>query len=353
MTTETCVVRAPADCDAPMEFTEPFRLASSGGSGLGVQVLLSPQSRYIAVSECNAPTRRIGPSVQDLTLTWTVRIVDTETLAPVGEYLLQLPLSSPARSGVSSQRRDNGSSGGKAAANPTARQFSMARDRDTGEDVAGRGTNNGVIGPTVCMEWSARDELLAVWPTSTTHIFILSPTRATNRPLLCINEQGAVGVAAIKWTPDGTGLLVTLRYGMGIKYWRLDCAHPVHLFPYPKATEGSPPAVFSSDGRYMAILHRRDGADHIAVYARIAGQDASDGDWQVVHVHGSISYFVTDADGIVCTVAECARRCKSRWHQFCARNGRPARVCPVGALSVRLGVAIESNARVEEGEWVY
>ena len=95
-----------------------------------------------------------------------------------------------------------------------------------------------------------------------------------------IQELSAVGIAGYKWTPDSTGLLVNLKYGMGIKYWRLDCKYPVHLFPYPKSTEKDS-MVFSEDGKFLAILHRRDGVDHIAIYSRLEQSE----DWRVLKVH--------------------------------------------------------------------
>lgn len=231
-----------------MEFTEPFKI-NSANAGSAV-VSLSPHSRYIAVSEFVPPTRRISSVKSELVPAWKVKIVDTETLAVLREYLLELPTSVVP-----------GAGSGLVAVN-------------------GKTFSSPSLGSSVRLQWSPNGNYLAVWPQDAAFIFVVAPSLPSNQPLLRINETVALGLSGFKWTPDSTGLLVSLFSGMGIKHWRLDCKHAVHLFPYPKFTaEG---IDFSADGQFMAILHRRDYVDHIAVYGRVS--DGEDGDWQVIHV---------------------------------------------------------------------
>lgn len=129
------------------------------------------------------------------------------------------------------------------------------------------------------MSWSPSGEWLAAWPTDTAYIYLLQPERGL---ILRIDEAAAVGIASLHWNPQSTSLLVNLQYGMGIKLWSLKSSasgallkQPMHLFPYPKNGAGQL-LDFSADGLVMAILHRRDGVDHIAIYTT--------SDWHVITV---------------------------------------------------------------------
>ena len=111
---------------------------------------------------------------------------------------------------------------------------------------------------------------LAAWPQDTSIIFVLCPqsTGASVNEPLCVFKNFAVGIASFKWTPDSTGLLVNLQYGMGIKYWRLDYQISCSLVSLSENSWTGWWNVFSQDGKHLAILHRRDAVDHIAIYKR-------------------------------------------------------------------------------------
>lgn len=246
-----------------MEFTESFPICQQGSSS--GNLLLSPSSHQIAISEFYAADRRIGSSAVEVLPAWAVRIVETDSLAVLREFHLRLPLVL-AGGGNVDNNRDNNSAMRKRQFVMTKSSLSSATNTDKSS-----GTLTSHIGSSLTMKWSPDGRFLAAWPQDTSIIFILCPESTGSHlsdPLLRIQESAAIGLANFKWTPDSSGLLINLRYGMGVKYWRLDCKYPVHLFPYPKNVEKEDGMVFSDDGKCLAILHRRDAVDHIAVYTR-------------------------------------------------------------------------------------
>lgn len=279
-----------------MEFTESFPITQNGSST--GQLLLSPSSHLIAISEFYMADRRIGSSPQEVLPAWTVRIVETESLGTLREFHLKLPFELAGKE-ISKGNESN---------SIRKRQFVMGGLMATGTGGSSVSSFSSTltspqIGPNLIMEWSPDGRFLAVWPQDTSIIFICCPESSgssSNDPILKIQELSAVGIAGYKWTPDSTGLLVNLKYGMGIKYWRLDCKYPVHLFPYPKSTERDS-MVFSEDGKFLAILHRRDGVDHIAIYSRSEQTE----DWRVLQVELKIFYWHL----LLFLVVKCTRRC--------------------------------------------
>jgi WD40 repeat protein len=250
-----------------MEFSETFKISERINNSAN-SVLFSPNSRYICTSEFRQPSRRIGTSVSEILPSWLVRVFDAQTLALLHEYVLALPEAlffkhaKEAKSTLSS------------ASN---RQFLTGKR----SDVAVESTSSApAIGAEIELVWSPNSHFLAAWPVDVPIVFVCAPALKISAPLLRIEEQAAVNISSLRWTPDSQGLLTLLSFGMGIKYWRLDCKQVMHLFPYPKNVQN--PLAFSANGRFMALLHRRDGVDHIAVYER--NSDATEGDWSVVHV---------------------------------------------------------------------
>ena len=269
-----------------MEFTESFPICqNSSNSG---QILLSPSSHELAISEFYPADRRIGSIAEEVLPAWSVRIMECESLCTLREFYLKLPLD--LISG-----KDN-----ITAAKASDSIRSSKRQFVTGKPSQSQLSNNSTtvtspqIGSGLLMKWSPDGRFLAAWPQDTSIIFILCPQStgpSVNEPLLRIQELSAVGISSFKWTPDSSGILVNLQYGMGIKFWRLDCKYPVHLFPYPKSIEKDEGMVFSEDGQHLAILHRRDAVDHIAVYKR---NDQNE-DWNVLRVRLELNLLFINA----------------------------------------------------------
>ena len=197
-----------------------------------------------------------------------MRVFEAQTLALLHEYVLELPQA------LFSKQQNEAKSSAMPAVN---RQFLTGKR----SDVPPTSTSSApAIGAQIQLLWSPNSHFLAAWPVDVPIVFVCAPALKTSSPLLRIEEQAAVNICGLRWTPDSQGLLTVLSFGMGIKYWRLDCKQAMHLFPYPKNVQD--PIAFSEDGKFMALLHRRDLVDHIAVYER--NSDSSEGDWSVVHV---------------------------------------------------------------------
>jgi hypothetical protein len=264
-----------------MEFTESFPISNNHSSGHG-QISLSPSSHQMAISEFYSADRRIGTAPQEVLPAWSVRIVETDTLSTIREFHLKLPLNL-----VEPELQSQNSHSNNTTTSTNKRQFVMGGLAKSSTSSNNKNYNSTtltspLIGPNLILKWSPDGRFVAAWPQDTALIFILCPfTTGRNSldPLLRIQELAAVGIASLEWTPNSCGLLVSLKYGMGIKYWRLDCKNPVHLFPYPKSTQNS--MVFSPNGLFLAILHRRDGVDHIAIYSRQNSKE----DWKVLQVN--------------------------------------------------------------------
>lgn len=267
--------RAPCN---QMEFTESFPICQNSNSSNSGQLLLSPSSSLLAISEFYPADRRIGSSVEEVLPAWSVRIIETESLCTLREFYLKLPLDLiPGKDQASAAIKASDS------IRSSKRQFVTGKPSQSASSNVSTTVTSPRIGPALLMKWSPDGRFLAAWPQDTSIIFVLCPQStgaSVNEPLLRIQELAAVGIASFKWTPDSTGLLVNLQYGMGIKYWRLDCKYPVHLFPYPKTLERDDGMVFSQDGKHLAILHRRDAVDHIAIYKRNNQSE----DWNVLRV---------------------------------------------------------------------
>lgn len=255
-----------------MEFTETFKISQEALPSAANVVSFSPNSRYIATSEYRPPARRIGVSVGEILPSWIVRIYESESMNMTRDYVLELPAALFSLSAVKERQQ---------SATIQNRQFLTGKRTDVPVSST---TAAPTISAQVNLAWSPNGHFLAVWPVDASVIFIIAPSRAEASPLLRIEEQAAVGIQSIKWTPNSAGLLAILSFGMGIKYWRLDCKQAMHLFPYPKSV--ADPIDFSADGKFMALLHRRDGADHIAIYqSNEEESQVTEGDFSVVHVN--------------------------------------------------------------------
>jgi hypothetical protein len=260
-----------------MEFTEPIGATAinpnSHSSASQQTFSLAPNGRWLALALHNPPFRKhplpaAAANSTDLLPSWEVKIVDTESLGALGGFTLALP-----------EREDSRANAKQNTLPARTRQFIHTKT----PGAAAVSSHLARVGPQLQLLWSPDASLLAAWPRDTAHIYILHVSSSTGvaKHLMRIDELAAVGIASLHWTPDSRGLLVNLSFGMGIKYWSLtDSRLPLHLFPYPKTSDGNI-IDFSADGTFMAILHRREGLDHIAIYGHDANQQHH---WHVVNV---------------------------------------------------------------------
>lgn len=85
-----------------------------------------------------------------------------------------------------------------------------------------------------------------------------------NTDWTCKIDHGSMGLTAVKWAPDGRHILSTSEFKLRITVWSL-INKSVSYIKYPKhSTKGMD---FSMDGKYMALLERRNYKDFVSVFA--------------------------------------------------------------------------------------
>ncbi|XP_026577859.1 WD repeat-containing protein WRAP73 [Pseudonaja textilis] len=102
----------------------------------------------------------------------------------------------------------------------------------------------------------------------------------------CKIDEGSAGLVASSWSPDGRHILNTTEFHLRITVWSL-CTKSVSYIKYPKACQQG--LAFTKDGRYLALVERRDCKDYVSLFVcsdwqllrhfEIDTQDAAGIDW--------------------------------------------------------------------------
>uniref|UniRef100_A0A8B9HQF0 WD repeat containing, antisense to TP73 n=1 Tax=Astyanax mexicanus TaxID=7994 RepID=A0A8B9HQF0_ASTMX len=79
----------------------------------------------------------------------------------------------------------------------------------------------------------------------------------------CKIDEGSIGLVSSRWSPDGRHILNTTEFHLRVTVWSL-CNKSVSYIKYPKACQKG--MDFSADGRYMALVERRDCKDFISIF---------------------------------------------------------------------------------------
>lgn len=116
--------------------------------------------------------------------------------------------------------------------------------------------------------WSPNGRLIAMVEYGLSLIYVWD-MELDSRPVCTIRENPLLGVEKVQWTPDSLHLLVSLRFCVAIRLWRIDERFPHETFSNPKFCDRG--ITFSVDGRWMAILHRREFEDVITTYDCLSG----------------------------------------------------------------------------------
>lgn len=80
----------------------------------------------------------------------------------------------------------------------------------------------------------------------------------------CKIDEGPLGLAHVRWAPDGRHVLATSEFRLRITVWSL-LDRSVFFLRFPKFAKSA--LSFSADGEHMALAHRRDGRDYVQVLA--------------------------------------------------------------------------------------
>jgi len=80
----------------------------------------------------------------------------------------------------------------------------------------------------------------------------------------CEIDEGPLGLAHVRWSPDGRHVLATSEFRLRITIWSL-LDRSVSFLRFPKFDNAA--LSFSPDGEHMAVGHRRDGRDFVQILA--------------------------------------------------------------------------------------
>jgi hypothetical protein len=82
----------------------------------------------------------------------------------------------------------------------------------------------------------------------------------------CKIDEGPAGVAAARWSPDGSCVLAYASMGIRTTVWSLAQRRCHYLAGCKGAADPSTTAGFSPDGTQYAQLERYECCDHVSVY---------------------------------------------------------------------------------------
>ncbi|KAL4858112.1 WD repeat-containing protein [Chlorella vulgaris] len=110
------------------------------------------------------------------------------------------------------------------------------------------------------ISWSPDSDhiLCALFKRATVQVFCVSDS-----DWACNIAEGPAGIVAARWTPDGQHILLTADFGVRLSAWSLvdqSCAY----LRGPKHAQAG--LAFSPDGSLLAVAHRSDCKDSVAVY---------------------------------------------------------------------------------------
>lgn len=116
------------------------------------------------------------------------------------------------------------------------------------------------------VEWCSDSSLVlcAMFKRSVIQIWSLS------QPTWCCKiDEGTAGIIGFSWSPDARHVLTIAEFHVRITVWSL-VNKAVSYIRYPKSIESS--HAFSPDGRYLALIERRDCKDYISIFSCSAWQ---------------------------------------------------------------------------------
>jgi WD40 repeat protein len=164
---------------------------------------------------------------------------------------------------------------------PSGRYVAGLYRRDTAQlFVAVHFTTNGALHYLLTVPESSPGRRELVWAPNNQFLLLVDYVlaklfvwdfEASGQPICSITENVRLGVERIMWAPDSHHVLVVLKHRVAARIWKLDEKFPRAVIHSPKFTDRG--FTFSPDGRWLAVLVRREFEDVIIVY---------DSAWRVV-----------------------------------------------------------------------
>ena len=110
------------------------------------------------------------------------------------------------------------------------------------------------------LEWSCDSEyvLCSIPKRGAAQVWSVS-----NKEWHCKIDEGPVGLAHARWSPDGRHVLATADFRLRITIWSL-CDRSVFYIRFPKHVGKG--LDFTADGSLMALAERTDGADSVGIF---------------------------------------------------------------------------------------
>lgn len=103
------------------------------------------------------------------------------------------------------------------------------------------------------------------------HLFMFQVWSIEQSQWTCKIDEGSAGLVACCWTPDSRHILTTSDFQLRMTLWSL-VNKTISYIKYPKLVQGG--LDFSKNGKYMALVERRDCKDYVSLFHC--------GDWQLV-----------------------------------------------------------------------
>lgn len=193
-----------------MEFTEAI-------PAFGGKAVLSPNGRYLA---------RLTPTHDFILL-----IQETKSLSVVLSTAVPLLMDNEAAAGM-----------------PKSRHFPPPKPRR-------------ILPQDISLSWAPDSSKIMIVDGPVNRVFVYDRTGKDEVGSIL---QETLPTSRFLWAPDSEHIVSLLYHRIGLRVWSLDSRYPIKSITNIKSSTAG--ISFCQEGNMMALLHRKDGADFIAIY---------------------------------------------------------------------------------------